>query len=305
MVSAGSPDRGQRLHNTCTVGTSESSKMSYIKAEPVEDNGGYYRWPEYHQPPVSTSLHQLSVKTEPTYRYLNNQREHIAQRAPVLAYVSPAQGGQLSARSLQVQRAKRSSNRTNSLVVDVFETTGMIVRPAGCVKVTQMLLDTGASSSFISATAVRQAGLTIINCEPISFEQADGSLNTHFQKVEFKLYMAGVHAKVTAYIDYGNSSHHMLLGKPAIKAFNSYPNFSFGRKKETRWYISQDVTGLRGKRVLLLQDPAYGTPTLVTYGAEEGLRLAERKGETGRQRTNREIIERAKERYQALYKKYA
>ncbi|KAF2216545.1 hypothetical protein CERZMDRAFT_22624, partial [Cercospora zeae-maydis SCOH1-5] len=157
----------------------------------------------------------------------------------------------------------------DSLIGSVFETTGMVVGSTVCLRVTHMMIDTSAPS------------LT-----------------------RFQLYISGIHAQLSAFVDNGNPKHHILLGKPGIKAFSATANFAFGRKKETRWFVAQDETGLRRHKVLLQEDPPNVASTLIPYSRREGLRLATRPGETATQRNSRAILQRIDKKRSQLHEKH-
>lgn len=309
--------------------------MAYIKQEPVDDDGygdgfgldlsGMYDFPEpayllddFNETssthaeqdrltPASPepSPYRGSLSRFPAYKCVDSQEDRLGQLARPRAQSPSACGGELSERSRQVRQAKRYGNYPDGIFGNVFETTGMIVGSTTCLRVTHMMIDTGASSIIIiSAAAAKQANLRIINCDPQTFFLANGSKTTYNQLAHFELYISGIHNKVVAFIDQGNAGHHVLLGKPGIKAFNATANFSYGRKKETRWFVAQDEKGLRRHKILLHEDPANVASMMIPYGRYEGLRLAMPLGETATQRNSREILERADKKRDKLYKKH-
>ncbi|PPJ49700.1 hypothetical protein CBER1_02870 [Cercospora berteroae] len=321
------PDANYKLRYTYEVSASDSSGMAYIKQEPVDDFDDYddsrslqrYREPvDSGSPyrPVRIKQQIIGLSAQAPHYTANREpfpfkerHERISQRAlgqpaQSLPSYTADRGGELSERSRQVGQAKRYGNYPDGIFGNVFETTGMIVGSTTCLRVTHMMIDTGASSIIISAAAAEQANLTIIACDPQTFTLADGSQITYNHLAHFELYISGIHNKVVAFIDQGNSGHHILLGKPGIKTFNATANFSYGRMKETRWFMAQDETGLRGRKILLHEDPASVAPILISYGRYEGLKLAMRLGETATQRNSREVLERADKKRDKLYKKH-
>ncbi|KAM3423073.1 hypothetical protein BST61_g536 [Cercospora zeina] len=286
-----------KLQDTRQLNIRGNCKMAYIKQEPSDMYDDYEEYGRARQI-------QNSMVTKPSHSYTSFKQQVLGLPAPLPAQYPANRGGELCERSRQVRQAKRYRNYPESLMGDVFETTGMVVGSTACLRVTHMLIDTGASSIFISAAAAREARLTIRDCKPRTFDLADGSQVTHNQLARFKLYMSGIYAKVIAFIDKGNPGHHILLGKTGIKAFNASANFSYGRKKETRWVVAQDKPGERGKKVLLEEDPANRVPTMIPYGLDTDLELAMVRGETAKQRNGREILERIDKKREKLYQKH-
>ncbi|KAK4505564.1 hypothetical protein PRZ48_003527 [Zasmidium cellare] len=206
---------------------------------------------------------------------------------------NPPNGGYLSKKCAHIDLSKRVESLAGVLHGNCFQTTGFIVTRDICIEVSHMLFDSGASCSFISRRAAKSAGLTVHPCEPHRFSTGD-QVVSHDKIVIFKLYIAGVKQKITAYIDDGPSAndHHILLGVPAMKQFDMQSNHCYGRKQETRWSVAQNMRGLRRKRYILSGDSLDGNSVMTVHDYGRGLRRAKRRGETSKERHAREVVER-------------
>ncbi|SMY21086.1 unnamed protein product [Zymoseptoria tritici ST99CH_1A5] len=185
-----------------------------------------------------------------------------------------------------------------------FYTTGMIVSSEVCVEVTKMLFDTGAAATFISPEAARKARLKVRDCQPQSFRQADGSLISNNKFVDIHLYIAGIDQKISAYVDNSYTGRHLLIGQQSLAQFSVQSNHCFGARQGQRWTIAQNMTGLRKRRVLLVEDPQQTPTKLQVFSHQEGLRRAETPGETATKRKSREVLKRSETRHERLKKRH-
>ncbi|KJY01230.1 hypothetical protein TI39_contig298g00021 [Zymoseptoria brevis] len=185
-----------------------------------------------------------------------------------------------------------------------FYTTGMIVSSEVCVEVTKMLFDTGAAATFISPEAARKARLKVRECQPQSFRQADGSLISNNKYVEIHLYIAGIDQKIFAYVDNSYTGRHLLIGQQTLAQFSVQSNHCFGARQGQRWTIAQNMTGLRKRRVLLVEDSQQIPTKLQVFRYQEGLRRAEIPGETATERKSLEVLKRSETRHERLKKRH-
>ncbi|KAF2161351.1 hypothetical protein M409DRAFT_28087 [Zasmidium cellare ATCC 36951] len=102
-----------------------------------------------------------------------------------------------------------------------FHTTGFIIGNDICVEASHVLLDTGATSSFINLEATRQAKLTVRSLPPKVFDTAGGRVI--FNKcAEAPLCIAGVKHTLLACIDEDKATpnrRNILLGMPGLVKF--------------------------------------------------------------------------------------
>lgn len=192
---------------------------------------------------------------------------------------------------------KVTSSAPANLNGECSSTTGFIVGDNVCVEVYYMLLDTGASSYFITARAVETAGLAMIPCAPKTFDTCNGPV-VRSKYVTFDLYIAGVRQTINAYIDEGPfpNSHEIILGTPAMKQFGMQCNIDFGKRHETRWTIRANVPRHPRMRYILRGAHEGARSTLRIHGVKRGLRIARRPGETAKQRDARQVKERMEAR---------
>ncbi|SMR47189.1 unnamed protein product [Zymoseptoria tritici ST99CH_3D1] len=186
----------------------------------------------------------------------------------------------------------------------MFLQPGMIVSSEVCVEVTKMLFDTGAAATFISPEAARKARLKVRDCQPQSFRQADGSLISNNKFVDIHLYIAGIDQKISAYVDNSYTGRHLLIGQQTLAQFSVQSNHCFGARQGQRWTIAQNMTGLRKRRVLLVEDPQQTPTKLQVFSHQEGLRRVETPGETATERKSREVLKRSETRHERLKKRH-
>lgn len=196
---------------------------------------------------------------------------------------------------------RRISSPPDTIRGNCFETTGLICGRGRYIEVTHMLVDTGASSSFISPEAVEKARLTVHHCLPPIFTTSNGQVS-RYKYTEFPLFLEGVTKTIRAYVDEGPSatSNHVLLGVPVMQQFDMQSNHCYGRRQETRWSISENVTGARRKRIQLRCDPLHGQSTVRVRSLRWGRQRTGIRGETTRQLNARKRLERERERLRRL-----
>ncbi|KAF2161350.1 hypothetical protein M409DRAFT_28086 [Zasmidium cellare ATCC 36951] len=174
-----------------------------------------------------------------------------------------------------------------------FHLTGFIVCKDRCIKVQRMLIDSGASSSFITAAAVNATGLAVFKCEPKSFSTCNGYTQRD-KFVIFDLCIAGVRKTISAYVDEGAYVHkdEIIIGAEATTKFSMHCNTNFGKKHETRWSIKADVKSRPRTRYVLQKASRPSGSPLHTYSLKDGLDVAMSPGETSKQRDARDKWER-------------
>ena len=178
-----------------------------------------------------------------------------------------------------------------------FHTTIVIEEYDAAYKVSNVLLDTGASATMVSRELVIEAGLQTFRVFPKAFELADGRKVIHDEIAVLNVWIAGVLGRVEAYVDDSRSSLLMLLGTDVMETFLMRMDSAYGSRKEWHWTAAQDVTGLRKDRKIIEEDMR-GTPVLITeMTRREGREWSKRHGLTieelkAKNRRNRYAIHR-------------
>ncbi|EGP90642.1 uncharacterized protein MYCGRDRAFT_90578 [Zymoseptoria tritici IPO323] len=121
---------------------------------------------------------------------------------------------------------------------------------------------------------------------------------------DIHLYIAGIDQKISAYVDNSYTGRHLLIGQQSLAQFSVQSNHCFGARQGQRWTIAQNMTGLRKRRVLLVEDPQQTPTKLQVFSHQEGLRRAETPGETATERKSREVLKRSETRHERLKKRH-
>lgn len=107
-----------------------------------------------------------------------------------------------------------------------------------------VLLDSGATSNFISRAAVNKLGFAVQYVPPQTFEIATGEIIMHNQIVWMRLSMAGVVSWIRAYVDDGHSNNIILFGMDGWREFRLQMNAACGTGKKVRTKVTvADVEG--------------------------------------------------------------
>ena len=156
------------------------------------------------------------------------------------------------------------------------------------LKVTHILIDSGASSCCISREAVRRPGLKVYQGTPTPFSTCHGII-CQDKYVHVNIWLSGIQKSVAAFVDQGDASRHFLMGRSSLTIFDMRINFNFSRESETRGTITQNITVYRRERFVLKEDQR-GHSIITTYIRVIGLRIRER----ARERHGREVVQRGK-----------
>lgn len=273
----------------------EQDEAIVVDSDDSESNVSNRAMVPYHSAPVNPPA--------PRARHLLQQHAHEATpSAPPPRRPSSDTMGYLATKSREIQRYKSVDNGLQNSLGGVLETTGIIIGSSSCVQVTHMLIDPSATASFISSAAARAARLDIHRSDTAEqFLCAGGTMALHNDYTLPTLSIEGVSQQIQAYIDNSpGTSHHLLIGGTDFARFNIRTNHSVGGAGETRWSISQNLTGARRIRYVLRPDDPNEPARLTPYGHAEGMRLAQQVGETATQRKSREILERGGLKHEQL-----
>lgn len=182
---------------------------------------------------------------------------------------------------MAIGREQRMEDQKNTKSYDgahCFSTTGVIDLYQGCLKVTQILVDSGAANTFISRAAVNQAGFYSFKVRAKRFELADGSITVRDEKVRFDLFIAGVMNRVEAFVDDSEASWIILFGCDAQRQFCMKTNASFGPRKEWKITVAENLTGMGLTRRVVQRDPPGLRARMQSMSRAAGLTWAQQEG---------------------------
>jgi len=162
-----------------------------------------------------------------------------------------------------------------------FRATVMIdLARSGCVKLTQALFDTGATKTSISRTVVQKYGLRPSKVEPMHFTIADGRTVIRDEIVYLDLYIAGVQNRIQAFVEDADRSMLMLIGIDVMDMFLMSMYVALMPKREWKWTVAEDITGLRSKRHVVEEDTSTGPARMFRVTGVDGKAWSRRHGGT-------------------------
>ncbi|KAK4545338.1 hypothetical protein LTR36_003518 [Oleoguttula mirabilis] len=161
-----------------------------------------------------------------------------------------------------------------------FYCTVLVDLHHSCVKLTQVLIDTGAGATFISRTMVNKYNLHPFQVEPQVFRIADGSLTRYDEMVRVDLYIAGVRNQIEAYVNDSDRSTLMTVGVDVMDQFLMDLSSSVGRKREWKVTVAADITGSRRERHVVEQDHSTGPARMFRVSRTDGMAWTKRHGGT-------------------------
>ncbi|KAI5367539.1 putative aspartic peptidase domain superfamily [Septoria linicola] len=108
-------------------------------------------------------------------------------------------------------------------------------------KITQALLDTGASFNSVSRRVVTTLNLHPVKLErPVEASAAGGHRLTRTESVSLSMTMAGITQFVTCYVDDRDDHLNILIGMPGLAQFRMRLDVAAGPSGETLATVGQD-----------------------------------------------------------------
>lgn len=150
-----------------------------------------------------------------------------------------------------------------TVVVEADETEAWLVR--------SVLLDTGASASFLQRRCAENMGLNIMSCDPITFTIGNGSKIVRDHRVQFAMWMGGVEGQVKAYVCDEQDKTSLTLGVPALSDYRvAMKVIGAGSERRVKATVSPDVEGRRNLQYLIHCDHLADRPCEILLAAKIG-----------------------------------
>ena len=153
-----------------------------------------------------------------------------------------------------------------------FHTTVTIQPPKTgnpIIIVQNVLLDSGATNSFLHRDVVHAAGLAPIKVPAKTFESATGQRTAHDEKVTCELHLGGWPIRVWAYVDDSNVRRRMIVGEDNLDIFGiTHKRIGKGADRRQQVTVTPNQNGQRTKHYVVAQDPAHVAP--LAYAARAG-----------------------------------